>query len=192
MQKIHSIGPVAEVTNETFVEFVTMGGERKPVEFQREVTWILESETEFLYVHGGLVIKHGPAYHDYYGYLKSMELEDAKALADEYSITQDSSLSLVAKTKILKVPVLETDEDKANNHAKHEGLRSTYSQIPETWLQADGVIDDIAQYVRGNELKQVLVYQEVWSSEKGDEDNQKILEAFKLKWARDPSLTASH
>jgi hypothetical protein len=192
MQKIYSRGPVAEVTNETFTEFVTMGGERKPVEFQREVTWILESETEFLYVHGGVVIKHGPAYHDYYGYLKSIELEDAKAFADEYVITRDSSLSLVAKTKILKVPVLETDEDKVNNLDKAENFRSTYSQIPETWFQANGVVDEIPQYLRGNELKQALVYQEVWSSKNSDEGNQKILDAFMLKWAREKSLSTSH
>jgi hypothetical protein len=184
MQKIQTQCPVVEVTSEKFVEFVNVGGERQVMEFTREVSWVQESSTELLFVHGNLVIKKGPEYSDYYGYMKSLQLEDARRFADEYSITDQSSLKLIAKTKIIKRAYLETEEDKAVNLGR--GVRSafTYSSIPEKWFQRGPEIDEIPSLIHGRELNQVLVYEDVWSSHNSDEENQKIIEAFKQHWAR--------
>jgi hypothetical protein len=41
--------PIVARTTETFVEHVMIGGERKRMEFERPIIWLMESETRLIY-----------------------------------------------------------------------------------------------------------------------------------------------
>jgi hypothetical protein len=186
MISIHTKCPVVDVTSEAFIEIIPVGGERQEMKFTREVSWIQESSTELLYVHGNQVIKTGPEYSDYCGYLDSIKLENIDAYAEQYGITDQSTLILIAKTKIIKRPVLETEENKAENLSRREKGTSTlvFTPIPDTWMQISGFEGDIPVYDKGHELNVVLTYQDIWSSKNSEAQNQQLMNDFKNQWAR--------
>ena len=85
--------------------------------FAQEVIWLLESEVQILYLHGERVLKEGPAFTDFYGFLtsldKSEELERSKAW---FSIAESSSLDLRLVAKLFARPCLTpTSEDAARD-----------------------------------------------------------------------------
>lgn len=183
MQVIYSRGLVDKTTSENFIEFAVIGGEKQKAEFTREVTWILESSTEFLYLHGRKVIKSGAGYNDYYGYLTSIRgLEDAAGFAKEFEITQESSLILIAKTTITSRAVLLTEDNKAENLNKPYMKDTAYTAIPPTWLQLTGMEDDIPQYASGTDFNRILLSKEIWSSKNSIEENAQLMDEFRKSW----------
>ncbi|MBP5959856.1 hypothetical protein [Pseudomonas aeruginosa] len=182
MSPIRTCSPIAKRTTETFVDHVNIGGERQRVEFQREVIWLQESETQLLYVHGGKILTKGPCHNDYYGYLTSLNPQELGALnlADHFSVDQQSALDIQLVTTVFLIPVHESNENKEHNRTKPADYRDHYSYIPDGWRyerQSDG--HTIYPQPEREELGKEIV----WSTQWSEEENLRKLEDFKRRWA---------
>jgi hypothetical protein len=70
-----------------------------------ECEWLLESETQVEYWHGGKLIKNGSCYNDFYGLLSCMDKSHGESASNEYNITPESSLEVRMVTTLSAIPV---------------------------------------------------------------------------------------
>lgn len=184
MTSFFSSAPVYQVTQEAFLEIER--GEGEPVEhrFTREVHWLMECESRHLFVHGGKVLSTGEEeFSERDGFLSSVKeaLEEADTQADEYAITQDSSLMLVVRVEIKCRPVLALSQVRPER--RNVDHRLEYMAIPDAWLQEDAVIDEIPQYTRLSQTKQILLMDNIWSSKNTVDENAELAELFFSRWS---------
>ncbi|MBC8741844.1 hypothetical protein F6X40_35440 [Paraburkholderia sp. UCT31] len=177
--------PVVKRTTETFTEFVTVGGERRRMTFEKDIVWIQESETKRLFRHGGEVLKEGSTTTDYYGYLTSFrdENESSERSMQFYGITPESSLELVLMTTIRLSPATETAETLEHNRKKLPDYKAQYADVPNDWRQevvADG--ETLWPYLQPIKLAQEVV----WSSKNTPEQNEALEQEFTRKWQVSP------
>lgn len=178
--------PVVQCTLESFVQFQHVGGEHRRFTFDKPIVWIQESESSLQYWHGGKVLKDGPTWGDYYGYLGSIHLdydEVPGVYAAEYGITQESSLELRLTTVIRKIPYLETEADKLFNEAQREGQDRQYSPIPDGWRKEQPcTYSPTGLYYP--ELEKIEVCRAmVWTSKLDRDGNAQLRADFLEEWA---------
>lgn len=178
---IHSSCPIARRSHETFVEWSTIGGERRRFEFNREVLWLQESESQIRFVHGGQVLKECSTYNDYYGYLTSADSLDKEAVreAQAYGITRQSTLVLEVVARVFQTPVIETEEAALHNRTKPAKAKSQWAHVPDDWRKEvfeDGqkIWPSLARVSMGEEV--------VWSSKLSEEASAALLQGFKDRW----------
>lgn len=181
MTELTTRSPIAKVTNETFVERVVVGGERRREEFVREITWLLKSESETLFMHGGKVIKEGSTYIDVAGFLESMNGPTTQSACDYYKIDRESSLELVVMTRIIHAPVRDSDETKAYNAALSGNDFKKYLTVPPTWLREELINDQWTPFF----LQDELVHEEVtWSSKWTEGEVMARRAMFRGRWGQ--------
>lgn len=144
MYPFHSHNSVAYTSEETFVERVSVGGEVRRIEFVRPITWLLSTESQLRFLHGGKVLKEGSSYVDL-GYLTSMDaaIENAEEIALRHSISQNSSLELVVITEIAHRPCTQSKETVDYNRKHGANSAHKYLSIPGDWRQeemSDGML----------------------------------------------------
>jgi len=181
MYKHESNDPIAKRTLESFVQHTYVAGERVKHAFEREIVWLLSSETTLTFVHGGRVLKTGSANTDYYGYLTSFRPggHDPQAAADEYQVNQDSSLEIQLVVRLFITPVFESDEDKESNKAFADRKRRTFTRIPEEWRKevvSDG--ETLFPALEAQDIDQAVV----WSSKLTAVECDALAQAFRDKW----------
>lgn len=163
-------------TVEQFVEFVEVGGVRQKNTFEREVTWVHDSETQQIFLHGGKVVFKGPVTNDYYGYLSSFLRPDAHAIenvAASYGVTADSTMEIQLVARLFKRPYHETSENKVAN--QREGKPREYTHLPSSWRQ-EVVSEHGSSYPA---LEEVTIDEcVVWSSKNTLEQNALAAQAF--------------
>ncbi|HHH9441288.1 TPA: hypothetical protein ACP32N_003225 [Pseudomonas aeruginosa] len=182
MSQIRTACPVAERTLETFVQSVNIAGERQRVEFQREVVWLLESETELQFVHGGEVVSNGACANDWYGLYSSLDPEDIGALsaATRFKVDALSSLEIQLVTTVFLNPVMETPEDKHSNLTQPANYRAHFSYIPDSW-RYERLAEDVVVYPKPE--RKILATEVTWSTKWTDDERLSRIEDFKKRWA---------
>lgn len=181
--------PVVRRNVETFHQSSTIGGEHKMQAFERPVLWVQESSTQVVYLHGGKILMKGEDYSDYFGYLTSFRNRDddydKTSSASHYDITQDSTLEMQLITRIVQVPMIETNDDRAYNAraAEQDKLTRQFSRIPEEWRKEMPCEDSPTRkyYPR---LEPVLVVESVmWTSKRSAAENEAFALAFINEWS---------
>ncbi len=183
MTSFFTSAPVHQVTEEAFLEIER--GQGDPIEhrFTRQVHWLLECESRHLFVHGGRVLSTvNEEFSERGGFLSSVKeaLEEAEIQVEEYGITPESSLMLVVRVEIKCRPVLALSQVRPEH--RNVDHRLEYMPIPDAWLQENGVFDEIPQYTRLSQTKQVLLMNNVWSSKNTLEMNTELAEQFFARW----------
>lgn len=191
--------PVVRRKMETFHQPIHVGGELKIESFDRPILWVQESETQVVYLHGGKILLKGAEFSDYFGYLTSFvnrEDYDKTVSASDYDITEQSSLEMQLVTRIMQIPMIETDSDREYNaKATHNGTRSRqYTRIPEEWRK-EMPCEHSPSGKYYPTLEPVLIVEAVvWTSKRSAEDNQAFEKAFIEEWAvcsANPSQSSS-
>lgn len=181
MHYFQSPAPIVRNSVESFFQHVEVAGEKRAIEFSKEVVWLRESETCVLFKHGGQTLHEGACYSDGYGYLTSMQaaLSEAKASMAQYKIGVTSTLELVLVTQIHDNPALVTPQS-LEMDAQQKGTRRNFGAISPSWSKK--VIDE--GETLWHEIEAVLQAEAVvWSSKNTDAVNQSVFEAFKNSWA---------
>jgi hypothetical protein len=181
MNTFRSQCPIVERTEETFVEYVSVAGERRRMEFTKTILWIQQSESVVQFVHGGKVLDETQRTNDYYGYLTSCEPSSPSPsdIAKAYSVTADSTLEIIVKTTVSKRPGAENQDTIAKNKANPTYV-PTYVDVPTSWRK-EVVIDGETSWptLESAELGEGVV----WSSKNTPEKNAALLAAFRATWA---------
>lgn len=181
--------PVVRRNVETFHQSLTVGGEHKMQSFERPVLWVQESSTDVVYLHGGKVLKKGEDYSDYYGYLTSFrnrdDDHDKTSSANHFDINQDSTLEMQLITRIMQMPMIETDDDRTFNARAAEQDKKTrqFTRIPDDWRKEMPCEHSPTgkYYPR---LEPVLVVESVtWSSKRSAAENEAFALAFIEEWS---------
>lgn len=176
MTTFFSKAPIHEVTDESFFELNDGEGDQAGRRFTRQVHWLLECEASLLFVHGGKVVSTGDVeFSDRHGFLNSARdaLEEAEIQAEDFSVDQSSSLKLVVNVEIKARPVLKANPD---------DRRPEYMTIPDTWLQEDGMYEDIPQYKRLGQTRHILHMSKLWSTQNTTDENKALSQAFFDRW----------
>lgn len=181
MYKHESSDPIAKRTLESFVQHTYVAGERIKHAFEREIVWLQSSETTLTFIHGGRVLKKGADTSDYYGYLTSFQsgAHDPQATADQYQVTENSSLEIQLVVRLFITPVFESDENKESNKAFAERKRRTFTRIPDEWRK-EAVIDGETLFpaLEAQDIDQAVV----WSSKLTVAECDALAQAFRDKW----------
>ncbi|CAN7784500.1 hypothetical protein LJR175_008407 [Variovorax sp. LjRoot175] len=177
----YSSCPMVRRSSETFVEWSTIGGERRRFEFEREILWLQESEAVLRFVHGGEELRHESTHNDFYGYLTAAQGldNDARRAAESYSVTAESSLVIEILSRVFQRPVVETEEARKYNLTKPQSHKSQWADVPDEWRKEEKVDGEtlfprLARIELGEEV--------VWSSKLSQDENAARLAAFKARW----------
>ncbi len=129
--KIRSGCPIVREEELQLCEIVHIGGTHQAVPFPAKVMYLRESEAQILYVHGGKLVKEGPTYNDFYGYLTCLDgaIEEAERLSNAYSVNRESTLEIMVYLTITDKPVTRTEPPKI------EYGRTEYFSINRNWLR---------------------------------------------------------
>jgi hypothetical protein len=162
-------------TKETFVERVIVAGQPARFEFTKDILWVLQSESQQLFVHGRRVLKEGATCNDYYGYLTSTKQDSPsyESICTHWGVSRESSLEIQRMTTVFLSPAIETDANREENLRYPDHL-PMYSYIPDGWRQES--MEDGDMWFR--RLERVAIAEEVtWSSKLTPAEN-----AAKLTW----------
>lgn len=189
MDTFYTACPLVRRTQEPFVEWANIGGERRRFEFIREIFWLQQSESQLLYRHGGKVIKEGATRNDFYGYLSSCDIHEPtpEEMAAFYAITPESSIELVVQTTVFLEPACQTPETIEYNRTRPSTRKWQYAYLPNDWRQ---------EISRDGErcwprLERVELGSGVtWSSKNSPEDNALLKRMFKLNWKVEEEVVA--
>lgn len=133
---IYKRGPF-EIEQMKLKQQVYIGVKSVSASFEHEIVWCKESETKILYMHGGEVIKEGPCFNDFYGFMtsKSQAMIDAKRAMKFYSITKNSSLKMELVTTVKRIPLIKAGlTTDISDHTK----RYEFKYVPSSWSTEDG------------------------------------------------------
>lgn len=180
---------IAERTTESFIEHIVVGGERKRMEYSKPVIWLQETETKLEFMHGGVMLDELGSCSDFYGYMSSLtaRADEIKSILKQFSITQESSLELVLRAKLLRIPVIETVNDAEYNRTKPMTYKSQFSHIPDTWRQEIPnpdyhAVSNPQRFVWPPLRAKVIDEAIVWSSKDSDEQNAARVALLMQKW----------
>lgn len=181
MDRIYTACQVARRTQETFVQHVVVGGQRKRFEFTEEILWLLTSESQLLVMHGGIVLREYSTYTDHYGYLTSMDrAEECERLAASFSITPNSSAVLVVKTTVNLDPVIETPENLRENEVRPTGRKAVFSNLPNDWRRE--VLNEEGQQTYPSISRVIHAEGITWSSKDSAATNVAKAAEFRKRW----------
>jgi len=182
MDRFFTACQVAKRTLETFVQHFSIGGQQQRFAFTKEILWLLSSESQILVMHGGKVLVERETHNDHHGYLSSMDmLDECRSLAAAYSITDESSASIVIKTTIFLDPAFESPENLLANERRPTNRKAVYSHPPEDWRTELLTEDAPPTYPR---LRRVVLADEItWSSKDTPQQNASKASAFRERWA---------
>lgn len=174
--------PVVKRSVQTLHQWVDVGCERKKIDFDKEIIWLIESESQLLFRHGGMVLHEGSTTNDYYGYLTSTNIAGPSPaeIAAGFSITNSSSLELVVLTSVFTLAVIETEQDAIHNLKKRENCRSMYSNFPSSWRVSIESLDPFEPPCKLNRVD--LASSVTWSSKNSVEENSDLLAHFVKLW----------
>lgn len=181
MEIIRSRAPIVRLSKETFHEHIVVGGDRRVVAFEKEITWLRETETQMEILHGGQVLQQGGCYTDFYGLMTSMRdpLDDVASVMQRYKVGPESSLEVRVRCTVSEQPVLTSDETRALD-VKEASVRKHYFALPSGWslkVEEDGE-------TRWPRLGSVEVAKTVvWSNKFSELENAEALSTFQAKWA---------
>jgi hypothetical protein len=174
--------PEVKRAEQTFFEYVSVGGVKTKIEFKKEVIWFAMSESQIFYVHGGEILKESTGFTDYYGLYSSTKsaIDEIKDLAKIYDVDQNSTLEIRAISTLKLTPAIETEETKKENKDRDpKKCRMCYREIPESWY-VDQVQED--DWVRNLELEPELIANTIiYNTANGDIVNELNLNEFKNK-----------
>lgn len=180
MNTFYASCPIAKRTQETLFQSIHIGGENKYAEFQRVVVWLLQSESMIRFMHGGIVVRKGPTYNDFNGYLCSFNAEGgalhgAAALAETYAATPNSSMSIEVLATAMLFPCVEPNELVAHNRTKPSSYKSQFAYVPDNW-RIKAIEDGKISWPT---LQSVVLQQEViWTSKKTSGQNAELVAQF--------------
>lgn len=179
--------PIVRRSREAFQQWVVIGGERQKVTFSKDILWLLESESVVQFMHGGELLMEGSRSNDHYGLLTSTDTTEGGLRVDEvveqFSITRDSSLSVVVVTRVFERPVIETEETLRHNATRPATRKAQYEEVPDEWRQERTIEGE--QEPRWSRLQPIeLASDVVWSSKNDEESNVKLRDAFIEMWTR--------
>ena len=180
--------PRVRKTKQKFFRWITVGNGSQRIEMEHEVTWVQQSTTELVYRHGGKLLQTAHSFSDAHGYLTSLKtaLEYAPELADHFKIGATSSLELVAVTKVVEQPLLETAETIAYNRGQRIDDREMLFAIPEDW-RVEMLDDGSRNWIK---LDPVMVATEItWSTKNSPNRNIELPESFRARFQPHPHFT---
>lgn len=183
MTSFFSSAPVHQVTEEAFLEIERGEGDSVEHRFTRQVHWLMECQANHLFVHGGRVLTRGDEeFSERSGFLSSVReaLDEAPFKVDEFSISAESTLDLIVRVEIKSKPALLLSQVSPGHLNKDHRLE--YMPIPDSWLQEDGVFDEIPQYTRLSQIKRVLLMNNIWSTKNSSEQNAELEREFFERW----------
>lgn len=187
MNHLISSCPIAARRRHTFVEYVQLGGDRRRMDFEKDIVWLQKAEATSKYMHGGEELKDRGTYVDSPHYLSCIEpaIHRVDQGIKTYSIDKSSTLSLVIEAKIELVPVIEAEEDRIFNQSR---LPDEYKKWVYPHFDWRGMTRrDIASAGTDAFHRRLgpieLCKQIVWSSQWDDEQNAAVMAQFKLDWA---------
>ena len=171
LQTFLSGGPVVGREKVKFLEEVVVAGERREIEFEREVLWLRESEARLTMRHGGERLDagfHGRTYTDFwYG------ADDAKARCARLKVTRESSLEVLVEGRVYDRPVL------FSKSPREEGWQPEYAYLPGEWrlptweeefLDANPDAGPTNRWHPRLEEREVRPWTRLWSSQWEDPD----------------------
>lgn len=189
MSSFTTSNEVVYISNENFVSNQQLGFENKEVAFSQKIHWLLESESTIKFMHGGMELKTGSTFNDFYGYLESCSVDDLKSLAENYSVDENSSLEIVMETKVFIMPVVLTDADVKYNNEKKVNYKCQYTRLPKDFKQK--VKQTNVEFAK----EQPFIYSElvdreiatevVLTTNKTEAENEKNLSTFKKRYSVD-------
>ena len=149
-------------------------GGSQMVEFEQEIIWVEETESEVLFLHGGEEVGAFGKYTDFYGYGTSFcgangAVAAAKQLAEKFGVTADSSAEIVVKVTTFQEPAVRaTSEDARKQNAKADenpNWKRKFARVPEGWRTRREVddIDGKKHFMYPRLERQVLTEETVWS-----------------------------
>lgn len=114
---IYSNSPVIGKSQLSLIKPTAIDNKCIDVALTVECEWLLESETQVEYWHGGKLLKSGNCYNDFYGLLSCMDKSNGESAAGLYSVTPDSSLEVRMFTTLSAIPVkrMENNVNKSIN-----------------------------------------------------------------------------
>lgn len=120
METIWTNCPIAEIKIMNLAERVLLDQNIDFKNLQQEIIWIRETESRISFWHGGIELKEGSTYSDYYGFFTSYDgaIEDVEKICLAYKITPESSLELKITMTIEQYPVIFNPEIKQNLNSK--------------------------------------------------------------------------
>lgn len=133
----YACGPF-RVENKTLRQRVTIGGVSETVPFVAKIYWNKTSESVIEFHHGGIKLDERSTYNDYYGFMTSVEeaKSQAKRFATRFSVTPESSLSIVVRTTVREVPYIRTARCEMSD-LNDDKIRHQVEGIPADWLDGD-------------------------------------------------------
>lgn len=175
---------VVERTREIFVEHVSVGGKVRRIDFEEEILWLRESNTQMSYIHGGRVLSESGLYSDFHDFLTFADGESnaAEAMASSWGITPDSSLVAELKIRVYLSPVISTDETKAWNN-RNPRCCPQYERLPSNWRKEINSPYDEGKKIFPQLEDKILTDEVVWSSKNTREENMRKANSFILKWS---------
>ncbi len=108
---IYSNSPVIGESQLSLIKPTVIDNKCIDVELTVECEWLLESETQVEYWHGGKLLKSGNCYNDFYGLFSCMNKSNGENAAALYSVTPDSSLEVRMFTTLSAIPVKRVKND---------------------------------------------------------------------------------
>lgn len=124
--------------SKTLQQRVVVGVGTKLVPFDVQIYWSKQSESVIEFVHGGVKFKEGATFNDYYGFMTSKEagIAEAKQIAQRLSVTAESSLVLVVRTKVYEIPFIRTSRCEVSN-LKDDTRKHVFEDIPNDWYDGE-------------------------------------------------------
>ncbi len=141
LSSFYSRCPVISEEVSSLARKVDISGDGKSVylPFNRNILWLRESESRIVISHGGVMIREGSTYTDYYGYLTSIEsaINDAQDLCRRYDVSKSSSMLITIDVRIFETPAL-ADETKEGIFWNEKDIkRRRYLNPPRDWIYYD-------------------------------------------------------
>lgn len=193
MNTFESRCPVVRRSITRLVERVVVGCVPRWEPFEREILWVRESRARCRALHGGQEIAEFGKCHDFYGFLTSAEgsVGDGERQAKRYSVTQASSLEIVAEVGIFERPALELVDaapgsfdarDRARMREKY-GIER-YRRVPDTWrLPLPSPYPGLPGFRPVLDTATVAPWVPVWSTAEPGLDPGLVVEVLRRRWA---------
>lgn len=178
-------GEIATRATMELFEYARIGGVGGYHSFEKNIVWLIESETQLSYWHGGVLLKEDSTFTDYYGYLRSMDYDQDLHFrkAKQFSVNQKSTLEMKLTTRFKLVPFIENEECFSwNSKASAENKRYKLINLPRdySFKRKTGFANEQDHFER---LSEIEVDQEViWCSYLSEPQNEERVARIKARW----------
>lgn len=139
----------------------------RQVDFDLEVFWLRQGELKLEFMHGGLCVKEGSTFNDFYGFLNCVRcVEDAQAWAKKFSVDAASTAEVIATLTVFDSPAIvdaQPESIEHNRRAEAENLKRKWGYLDEK-LREQYLEDGEPRYRRLD--RRELAQRVIWSSKK--------------------------